>query len=142
MNTKLEQLKSKLETAGIKPTYIRLRILEYLEKNKIHPTAEIIYEELLNEIPTISKMSVYNTLNMFSEKGVSLHLVISGTEARFDGNTVPHHHFLCEKCGKIIDLDIECRYFKTGSILGHQIKELHGYFKGICSNCRKDAEKK
>jgi len=42
---------------------------------------------------------------------------------------------LCGKCGRIIDLDIECNYFKKGNIKGHRIIELHGYFKGICKNC-------
>lgn len=137
MITKLELFKNRLKSKKIKPTYIRLRILDYLETNKVHPTAEAIYKVLIREIPTISRTSVYNTLNVFYEKGLITPLFITGLEARFDSNISPHHHFLCEKCGQIINLDIECDYFKKGSVKGHRITELHGYFKGICNDCLK-----
>ena len=137
MITKMESIKKKLQANKIKPTYIRLKILNYLEKNKIHPTAEGIYKALEKEIPTISRTSVYNTLNVFYEKGIVTPLFITGLEARFDINISPHHHFLCEKCGRIIDLDIECDYFKKGNVKGHRIIELHGYFKGTCRECLK-----
>jgi len=137
MITKMESFKNKLQAKEIKPTYIRLKILDYLEKNKVHPTAEAIYKALEKEIPTISRTSVYNTLSVFYEKGLATQLFITGLEARFDNNISPHHHFLCEKCGQIIDLDIECSYFKKENVKGHRITELHGYFKGICKDCLK-----
>jgi len=132
MITKLESLKNRIQAKNIKPTFIRLKILDYLEKNKGHPTAEAIFKALEKEIPTISRTSVYNTLNIFYEKGLVTPLFITGLEARFDSNASPHHHFLCEKCGRIINLDIECSYFKK------RITELHGYFKGICKECIKE----
>lgn len=140
MITKLELIKNRLKSKKIKPTYIRLKILDYLETNKTHPTAEEIYKKLEKEIPTISRTSVYNTLNVFHEKGLITPLFITGLEARFENNISPHHHFFCEKCGQIIDLDIECDYFKKGKVKGHRITELHGYFKGICRECLKKKE--
>ena len=70
MNIKIEPLKNELSAKGVRPTYIRLKILDYLKKNMTHSTADMIYEALLKEIPTLSKMSVYNTLKMFSEKKI------------------------------------------------------------------------
>ena len=67
MNTKMISAKNCLESKNIKPTLIRVKILEYLKANKTHPTAESIYEKLEKEIPTISRTSVYNALNLFSE---------------------------------------------------------------------------
>lgn len=142
MITEMETIKSRLQKKEITPTYIRLRVLDYLEANKVHPTAEAIYKALVKEIPTISRTSVYNTLNGFLEKGLISSIFITGTETRFDGNTSPHHHFLCEKCRQIIDLDIECSYFKKGYVQRHKITELHGYFKGICKNCLKKEKMK
>ena len=137
----MNQLENKLRAKGIKPTYIRLKILDYLEKNKLlHPTVEMIYKSLREEIPTVSRTTIYNTLDTFCQKGMLIPIIITGTETRFDSNISPHHHFLCEKCGKIIDLDIECEYFKKGYVLGHKINELHGYFKGICRDCLKKEE--
>ncbi|MFQ6109360.1 MAG: Fur family transcriptional regulator [Candidatus Aminicenantales bacterium] len=134
---KLKSLKNRLNSHGIRPTYIRLKILDYLEKHRSHPTAEEIHDALVREIPTMSLTSVYNTLNVFYEKGLINQLFITGSEARYDREISPHHHFFCEKCGRIIDLDIECSFFKKGSVKGHQITELHGYFKGVCKDCFK-----
>ncbi len=122
---------------GLKPTFQRLRILEYLQKHNNHPTVEMIYEYLVKEIPTISKTTIYNTLNALVEKGIVCAITITGTEIRYDFKTFPHHHFLCRRCGKVIDIDIECPYVKKGQIDGHKIEELHGYFKGICKECLK-----
>ena len=135
MITNFKKVKSKLESKNIKPTFQRLKVLEYLEKNRSHPTADNIYSDLSETIPTLSKTTVYNTLNYFIKKGLVLPIAITCGEMRFDGCTVPHHHFYCQMCKKIIDLNIRCSHFEKGSIKGHRIQELHGYFKGICRDC-------
>jgi len=135
MNKNLKKFKIILESKGIKPTYQRLRILKYLEENKVHSTVEMIYKDLVKEIPTISRATVYNTLNTLMKKGLVIPVTIPGLETRFDSNVSWHHHLLCEDCGRIIDLDIECQYFEKGEVEGHRIKELHAYFKGICRDC-------
>ncbi len=131
----MKKAKNILGSVGIKPTYERLRILKYLEEKHTHPGANTIYEEIIKEIPTISKTTVYNALKLFVEKNIVIPIYITGKEERFDVDTKPHHHFLCTKCGKIIDIDLECPYCKKGIIEGHQVKELHGYFIGICKDC-------
>lgn len=135
MYSNLKDIKLRLEKKAIKPTYIRLKILEFLEKNNFHPTVEDIYKALLEEIPTISRTSVYNTLNFFHQKGLIIPLFITGSETRYESVSFPHHHFLCEKCGRISDVNIDCPYFKTGEVDGHKIKEWHGYFIGTCREC-------
>ena len=138
--TNMEQIKNLLKEKGLKPTYQRLKILEYIKDHeKQHPTAEMIYEALAPEIPTISVTTIYNTLNAFLEKGLVSAETITGTEIRYDLVTSPHHHFLCEECGQIIDLDIRCPFMDREQeyIAGHKIKEVHGYFMGICNKCLK-----
>ena len=137
MCSNMKKIKQILDEVEIRPTYERLRILKYLEKYRNHPDANMIYEKVKKEIPTISKTTVYNTLKLFVEKNIVKPVFITGKEERFDIATKPHHHFLCEKCGKIYDINIECPYFKKGYIEEHQVKELHGYFKGICKKCLK-----
>ncbi len=141
MITNMESIKNTLQEKGIKPTYVRLKILDYLESNRFHPTAETIFKALEKKVPTLSRTSVYNNLNIFKEKGLLAPLLIAGSEAHFDRNATPHHHFFCKKCKKIIDLDIECAYFKEGYVEGHKITELHGYFAGICKDCLKKRSK-
>jgi Fe2+ or Zn2+ uptake regulation protein len=138
----MKQSKEILIGKGLKPTFQRLRILEYLEKHRTHPTVEMIYEDLVKEIPTISKTTIYNTLNALLEKGVIRAITITGTESRYDLKIRPHQHFLCRRCGKVIDINIECPYVKKGQIDGHKIEELHGYFKGICKECLRKRDKR
>lgn len=134
----MEKIKFLLEEKGIKPTYQRLKVLEYMSKNIMsHPTAEMIYTELIKEIPTISMTTVYNALSAFLEKGLINGVTITGTEVRYDLNVKSHHHFLCKKCNKIIDIDVPCQFAeKQDKIIdGHRIEEIHGYFKGTCKDC-------
>jgi len=135
MSPNMQDIKRILEDVEIKPTYERLSILQYLDKNYNHPTAAMIFEEVVKRVPTISKTTVYNSLKLFMEKGIVTPLYITGSEVRYDLNTEQHHHFLCEQCGKIYDLAIDCPYMKKTKIQGHQIKQKHGYFRGICKTC-------
>ena len=140
----MKRLKDTLEEKGIKPTFQRLKIFEYISSNKDnHPTVDMIYEELLKDIPTISMTTVYNTLNIFLEKGLVDAITITGTEIRYDFNKDSHHHFLCKKCGKITDVDVICPFSEgKKSQYGHRIEEVHGYFKGLCRDCLKKMKNK
>ena len=137
MIPKMEIFNNMLKDKEIKPTYQRLKILEYMcDNTKSHPTVEMIYEKLSKNIPTMSLTTVYNTLNALLEKGLVSAVTITGTEARFDINASSHHHFLCKECGKIIDVNVECPFaMGQKSISGLRIEEVHGYFKGTCADC-------
>lgn len=88
-------------------------------------------------MPTLSKTTVYNTLKLFSEKGAALMLTIDENRVNFDGDTSPHTHFLCKRCGKIYDLQIPTVVKEVigMSVAGHQISEIHYYYKGVCKTC-------
>jgi Fe2+ or Zn2+ uptake regulation protein len=103
---------------------------------------EMIYEALSRKIPTMSMTTVYNTLSAFLEKDLVAEVTITGTEVRYDFVTTPHHHFLCKKCGKIIDIDIKCPIGDKKKIYGHRIEEFHRYIKGICKDCLKSEKNK
>ena len=137
MNTKMKTVKATLEAAGLKPTYPRLKVLEYLEKHESHPTVEMIYEDLVAEIPTISKTTIYNTLNAFVGKGIVHAVSITGTETRYDAKAGDHHHLLCRSCGRIFDVEVHCPYEGQIEVGGHRIDEKLGYFKGTCKECLK-----
>ncbi len=144
MITNMKETKNTLKKSGLKPTYQRLKVLEYLNKNKNdHATVEMIYATLTHEIPTISLTTVYNTLNAFLKKGLVSAVTITGTETRYDSITTHHHHFLCKRCGKIFNIDIQCPIMAgTNKIsCGHKIEEVHGYFKGLCKDCIKKKRK-
>jgi len=143
MISNMERLKDVLKKKDLKPTYQRIKILEYLDKHEnSHPTVEMIYEALSRKIPTMSMTTVYNTLSAFLEKDLVSEVTITGTEVRYDFVTIPHHHFLCKKCGKIIDIDIKCPVADKKKIYGHRIEEFHRYIKGVCKDCLKSEKNK
>ncbi len=90
---------------------------------------------LVKKIPTLSKTTLYNTLELFAAKGLVRALTIDPGEARYDGVIAPHHHFFCSGCGRILDLEISCPTGRAGELHGHRIDEVHGYFKGVCRDC-------
>ncbi|MBE9492712.1 MAG: transcriptional repressor, partial [Bacteroidetes bacterium] len=61
MEIEIENVAQYLKSHGIKPSYQRVRVFEYLIKNKSHPTVDTVYKALADEIPTLSKTTVYNT---------------------------------------------------------------------------------
>ena len=124
-----------LKENSIKTTLQRLEILRYLEDHRTHPTADQIYSDLKEKNPSLSKTTVYNSLKIFKEHGIIQTLTISSSEIRYDFNCTMHHHFLCKKCGKIIDIDSSCPHIEKIRKEGYQIDEAHGYFKGICKEC-------
>ncbi|MGB7063105.1 MAG: Fur family transcriptional regulator [Candidatus Zixiibacteriota bacterium] len=136
----MKSAKNTLEAAGLKPTYPRLKVLEYLQKHEDHPAVEMIYEDLVAEIPTISKTTIYNTLNAFLEKGIIHGITITGTETRYDVKESPHHHLLCKSCGRIFDVEVHCPYEGQIEVDGHRIDEKLGYFKGVCRECLEKEE--
>jgi len=131
----MEKMRGFLESKDVKPSYQRLKILEYLMKNRNHPSVETIFQALAGEIPTLSKTTVYNTLSLFSEKGIVSSLTIVNNELRYDLMIEPHAHFQCTKCGKVIDIPMKNDLFLTTSIENHRVEEIQITFKGICTNC-------
>ena len=80
---------------AIRPSVQRTAVMEYLMNHKTHPTVDEIYLALSPGIPTLSKTTVYNTLNLFIEKGAVQMLTIDEKNARYDADTSKHAHFYC-----------------------------------------------
>lgn len=120
---------------GIKPSYQRMKVYEYLVTKKNHPTVDMIYKELLPVIPTFSKTTVYNTLELFMEKGIAIMITIDEKETRYDADTSIHTHFKCEQCSNIYDLKTSLTAMDIPELNEHKITEQHLYFKGICKDC-------
>jgi len=129
-------LRDVLAGHGIKPTFQRLTILGAVVNNRSHQTIRALHAALVRKIPTLSKTTLYSTLELFAAKGLVQSLTIDPAEVRYDGIPAPHHHFYCTACGRILDIEISCPNSRAGEIDGHRIDEVHGYFKGVCRDCR------
>ena len=128
---------------NIKPSVQRIAIMPYLMEYPVHPSADDIYTALSPSMPTLSKTTVYNTLKLFSEQGAAQMLTIDEKNTNFDADTSLHSHFLCKCCGHIYDLQCPeaVKDVESMEMEGHQVAEVHYYYKGICKNClSKDKE--
>lgn len=129
----------RLQSHNIKPSLQRIAIMNYLMEHRTHPTVDEIYTALSPSIPTLSKTTVYNTLKLLSEQGAALTLTIDERNTCYDADTSNHGHFLCRSCGKIYDLECNDAIKKVieMDMDGHDIQEIHYYYKGICKYCKK-----
>jgi Fe2+ or Zn2+ uptake regulation protein len=120
---------------GINPSVQRLAVMDYLLTHPTHPTVYAIHKELLPVIPTLSKTTVHNTLKLFVQHKIALHIDIDERNARFDGTTRAHAHFLCKKCGCILDIpqpEIKDLFPEEPDFL---IDEAYVNIKGVCKTC-------
>ncbi len=97
-----QRIQAELEGRGIQPTVQRLRIAELLFARDQHLTAEQIIETLASQGDRVSKATVYNTLNLFAEKGLLRALRVDPERGLFDSNMRPHHHIHVEETGELI----------------------------------------
>ena len=114
-------------------------ILEYLRTTKSHPSAEMIYSDLKSQIPDLAMGTVYRNLTLFKEQGlVSSVATVKGVE-RFDGNTNPHVHFICQDCDAVLDLmqmDIPPSLQQAAeAACGGSVHECNLCFTGTCREC-------
>ena len=132
------ELKEELINAGIRPSVQRLAIFEYVRKSCQHPTAEVVYDALCNELGSLSLTTVYNTLKLFVDAGLISMLTIDDTFRCFDGNRRDHAHFRCNNCGKIVDLQMKKEFMSLVEGLdGYEITDAQLYLKGFCPSCQK-----
>ena len=132
------ELKEELTKAGLRPSVQRLAIFEYVRNSCQHPTAEVVYEALRDELGSLSLTTVYNTLKLFVDAGLISMLTIDDTFRCFDGNRRDHAHFRCNHCGRIVDLQMKKEFISLVEGLdGYEISDAQLYLKGLCPDCQK-----
>ena len=119
----------------------REAILGLLRSTTEHPGAEWIYLRLKADYPDLSLATVYRNLNQFKEQGLILSLgAVNGVE-RFDANTTPHVHFVCDSCSKVLDLqklDVPTALCQSAAReTGAQVESCWLTFHGECAACKK-----
>ena len=122
----IENVGEYLKENGIKPSIQRIKIFQYLLDHHTHPTVDDIFRNLSGEIPTLSKTTVYNTLNIFVKSDIVQEIIIEENEVRY-----------CKNCGYIIDFDVDIYKLDLKKLGNVEIEETHFYLKGTCSECLK-----
>jgi len=128
----------KYKDTGLKMTPQRLAILEYLDGNKNHPSAEDIYLEIKKKYPMISFATVYKTIEVLKKRGNLLELTVDPARRRYDPDTSNHHHLICIDCKKIVDIYIDLKVDVPEDAKGSfEMVGNHIEFYGICPECKK-----
>ena len=135
MKASLENITNKLKNNNIRLSHQRLKVLEYLDRHRIHPTVEHIYHALNDEIPSLSKTTIYNTLNTLIEAGLVRSITIEDNEVRYDIRTDAHGHFKCKTCGNIYDFEVNIDLLEIKDLDGFSIYTRDVYFSGVCPKC-------
>lgn len=135
MNKTFEELTNELKNKNIRLSHQRLKVLEYMSSSKSHPTVDQIYTDLIKEIPTLSKTTIYNTLDTLIDASLVKMVSIEDNETRYDATTEAHGHFKCESCRKIFDFDIDFNSFQTNGLSNFKVDQKDIYFKGTCPQC-------
>jgi Fe2+ or Zn2+ uptake regulation protein len=93
-----------LRTHGIQPSAQRVAVASYVLTTADHPSAEVVFRRVKEGFPWISRATVYNTLNLFVDKGLLQRLTIAEDSVVFDPILETHHHFIDESTGAIHDV--------------------------------------
>jgi len=102
-----EEIAALLRTHEINPTSQRVEIARALFLRGEHLSAEEIFAMVNSETARVSKATVYNTLGLFSERGLIREVVADPARVFYDPNTAPHHHFYDTSTGRLMDIPDE-----------------------------------
>jgi Fe2+ or Zn2+ uptake regulation protein len=122
---------------GLKVTPQRQRIFELLASNKDHPTAESMYALVGANMPTVSRKTVYQTLNDLAAMGEIQQFELGTGARRFDPNVDSHHHLVCSECGKVQDVwnDDHLLSITEAQRKGFTVWRAEVIFRGLCDEC-------
>lgn len=129
---------------GLRATHQRMVIYRKLAATREHPDADTLYRRVRKLLPSISFDTVYRTLRMLENKRAVSRVAFIQDRMRFDANTAPHHHFVCNACGRVMDfysaeLDRVPRPPEAPAI--GRIDSIHIELRGICRDCRNNNRK-
>jgi len=131
-----EAIKQALEGSGLRCTPQRYAVMAVLMEHKGHPTAAEIFDAVNRVDPRSSRATTYNNLRDLVEAGLVREVAVEGRAARFDAKGLRHHHFICDHCGSVEDLEWYDVPRPASRSLGKRIlRECEVIFRGLCAKC-------
>lgn len=120
-------------------THQRRAILDAVAGRTDHPTADEVFDDVRRRLPDVSRTTVYRVLELLVELGLVTKIGHPGATIRFDPRTQPHHHLVCLRCNRLIDLevpDLNDLELPNTRRLGFEVTDYSIHFRGICRTCR------
>jgi Fe2+ or Zn2+ uptake regulation protein len=131
-----EAIKRSLEGSGLRCTAQRYAVMAFLRDHKGHPTAAEIFEAVNRVDPRSSRATTYNNLRDLVKAGLVREVAVEGRAAQFDAKGMRHHHFICDRCGNVEDVEWYDVPRPASRSLGKRIvRECELIFRGLCTKC-------
>jgi Fur family peroxide stress response transcriptional regulator len=133
-----------LRAGGFRVTHQRLEVAREVARSEDHPDVEAVFNGVRRRVPTISLDTVYRTVAELERHGLVRRVSVTRGPARYDANTLRHHHFVCRKCGLIRDLygehldDLEP---PAEAVRLGRVEDVEVRFSGVCAECMRREEK-
>jgi Fur family peroxide stress response transcriptional regulator len=138
---RLAKLQEICRERGIPLTHQRRAVLEVLLQRSDHPTADQVFGAVKVQSPQISRRTVYRVLDTLVELGLIRRVHHPGAAARFDGMIRRHHHLVCIRCNKIVDLEdagLDTIALPAGEPHGFDVRDFSVQLMGMCPECRRE----
>jgi Fe2+ or Zn2+ uptake regulation protein len=131
-----DAIKRSLAGSGLRSTPQRYAVVAFLMEQGGHPTAAEIFEAVNRLDPRSSRATIYNVLRDLVQAGLVREVAMEGRAARFDVKGMRHHHFICDRCGNVEDLDWYDVPRPAPASLGKRVlRECELIFRGLCTKC-------
>jgi len=131
-----ESIKGFFEDTGLRCTPQRYAVMAFLMEHNSHPTAAEIFAAVNRIDPRSSRATTYNNLRDLVQAGLVREVAVEGRAARYDAKGMLHHHFICDRCGNVEDLEwYEVRKPLRGSLGKRVLRECELIFRGLCAKC-------
>ena len=121
-------------------THQRRAVLDAVAGRSDHPTADDVYEDVRRGLPDVSRTTVYRVLELLVDLELVTKIGHARATVRFDPRTELHHHLICLRCDKLIDLegpDPNALELPDTRRLGFKVTDYSIHFRGICRACRR-----
>jgi len=129
-----EAIKRSLEDCGLRCTPQRYAVMKFLVQQTGHPTAAEIFDAMHRM--GSSRATTYNNLRDLAQAGLVREVAVEGRAARFDAKGMRHHHFICDRCGNVEDMEwYDVPKPALGSLGERVLREWELIFRGICKKC-------
>jgi Fur family transcriptional regulator, peroxide stress response regulator len=131
-----ELIKRSLEASGLRCTPQRYGVMAFLMDHTGHPTAPEIFEAVNRLDPRSSRATIYNNLRDLVQAGLVREVAVEGRAARFDARGMQHHHFICDRCGSVEDMEWYDVPMPASTSLGKRVlRECELIARGLCATC-------
>src|SRR4051812_28035915 len=131
-----DAIKLSLAGSGFRTTPQRYAVMAFLTEQAGHPTAAEIFEAVNRVDPRSSRATTYNNLRDLVQAGLVREVAVEGRSARFDAKGIRHHHFICDRCGSVEDMEwYNVPKPASGSLGKRILRESEVIFRGLCQKC-------